>query len=55
MNGNGGEGTQGKQGRFEGGDGIKIRLGRPTTRASVNGIEVVDKENDRGRDWDGRS
>ncbi len=45
MNGNGGQGTQGKQGRFE---GIKIRLGCPTTRASVNGMEVVDKEKDRG-------
>ena len=38
VNGNGGQGTQGKQGRFEGGDGIKIRLGRPTTCASVNDI-----------------
>ncbi len=48
MNGNGGQGTQGKQGRFEGGDGIKIRLGRLTTCASVNGIEVVKKVKDRG-------
>ena len=48
MNGNSGQGAQGKQGGFEGGDGIKIRLGRPTTSASVNGIEVVGKEKDRG-------
>ncbi len=41
MNGN-------SQGGFEGGDGIKIGLGRPTTCASVNGIEVDDKEKDRG-------
>ena len=37
MNGNSGQGAQSKQGGFEGGDGIKIRLGRPTTSASVNG------------------
>ena len=48
MDGNSGQGAQGKSGGFEGGDGIKIRLGRPTTGASVNGIEVVDKEKDRG-------
>ena len=41
VNGNSGQGAQGKQGGFEGGDGIKIRLGRPTTCASVNDIEVV--------------
>ena len=48
VNGNSGQGAQSKRGGFEGGDGIKIRLGRPTTGASVNGIEVVDKEKDRG-------
>ncbi len=48
MNGNSGQGAQGKQGWVEGGDGIKIRLGRPTTCGSVNGIEVVDKEKDKG-------
>ncbi len=48
VNGNSGQGAQGKQGGFEGGDGIKIRLGRPTTSASVNGIEVVEKEKGRG-------
>ncbi len=32
VNGNSGQGAQGKQGGFEGGDGIKIRLYRPTTR-----------------------
>ena len=50
MNGNSGQGAQGKQGRFEGGDGNKIRLGCPTAHASVNGIEVVDKEENR---WPG--
>jgi hypothetical protein len=30
-----------QQERFDGGVGIKIRLGRPTTRASVNGISLI--------------
>ena len=37
VNGNSGQGAQSKQGGFEGGDGIKIRLGRPTTSAIYAG------------------
>ncbi len=60
VNGNSDQGAQSKQGGFdhEGGDGIKVRLGRPTTSASVNGIDrqrLSTKRKTGGRDWDERS